>query len=225
MVTTANAAGRQHPDTLHTVDDLGNANLIRAAEETEVQRFLFVSALGARPDHPMPLLAAKGASERRLKASHLEWTILQPDTFMDLLIPLVVARPALAGQPVLLVGRGQRKHSFVASADVAAYATAALTHPAAKNQTITIGGPTPLSWHDIVAAFEETLQLSLPIHHIAPGEVIPGLPEFVSHLLTALDTYDSIIDMRSTSTTYGVNPTDISQYVRTLLRTRTTPAA
>jgi len=225
VVTTANAAGRRPPDTVQTVDHAGNDNLIHAAEATDVKRFLFVSALGAHPDHPMPLLAAKGATEQRLRESRLDWTILRPATFMDLLIPLVVAGPALSNRPVTLIGSGQRKHSFVASADVAAYAVAALTHPETPNQTIVVGGPTPLTWRDIVTAFEVELGRNLPVEHIPVGEAVPGVPELVTHLLTALDGYDSQIDMTATRDRYGVHPTPISEFVRDLLRAEATSAA
>jgi uncharacterized protein YbjT (DUF2867 family) len=225
VVTTANAAGRRPPDTVHTVDRDGNGNLIHAAEATGVQRFLFVSALGAHPDHPMPLLAAKGATEHRLRESPLDWTVLQPATFMDLLIPLVVAGPALSNRPVTLIGTGQRKHSFVASADVAAYAVAALADPDARGQTIVVGGPAPLTWHDIVTAFEEELGRKVPVQHIPAGGAVPGMPEFVTQLLTALDGYDSEIDMTATSDRYGVAPTGISEFARDLLRAETTSAA
>ncbi|SBS71852.1 SDR family oxidoreductase [uncultured Microbacterium sp.] len=225
VITTANAAGRRPPDTVQTVDHAGNENLIHAAEVTDVKRFLFISALGAHPNHPMPILAAKGATEQRLRESRLESTVLQPATFMDLLIPLVVAGPAQANRPVTLIGSGQRKHSFVASADVAAYAVAALTHPEARDQTIVVGGPTPLTWRDVVAAFEDELGRSLPVEHLPVGEAIPGLPEFVTHLLAALDGYDSEIDMTITSDRYDVRPTPISEFVRDLLREEANSAA
>jgi uncharacterized protein YbjT (DUF2867 family) len=61
VVTTANASARSAPDTVDSVDLTGNLNLIQAAEAAEVGRFLFVSALGAHPDHPMPLLHAKAS--------------------------------------------------------------------------------------------------------------------------------------------------------------------
>ena len=44
---------------------------------------------------------------------------------------LVDLNGAFAGQPVTLVGEGQRKHSFVAARDVVAFALAAIGNPAA----------------------------------------------------------------------------------------------
>jgi uncharacterized protein YbjT (DUF2867 family) len=213
VVTTANATARSAPDTVDSVDLRGNLNLIDAAEAAGVGRFLFVSALGARPDHPMPLLRAKGVAEQRLRASGMAWTVLQANAFMDKLIPIVVGEPALSHRPVTLVGGGRRRHSFVAMDDVAAYAVAALPHPHARRQVIVVAGPEPLSWYDIVAAFENELGRDLPVRLLSPEEASHELPEFVTQLLTALDGYDSPIDMAQTNTMLGVDPTHLGTFI------------
>lgn len=212
VLTTATAAARRTPDTLESVDLTGNLNLIEAAEASGVGRFLLVSALGAHPEHPMPLLRAKGMAEQRLRASTMAWTILQPDVFMDRLIPIVVGEPALSNRPVTLVGTGQRKHSFVAMRDVSAYAIAALNQPHAQGQTIRVGGPQPLSWSDIVATFERELDRDITTQTLGLDQPPTDLPDFVTQLLTALDGYDSPIDMTQTSSTYGIEPTPLAQF-------------
>ena len=45
-------------DNVQTVNLVGNANLIDAASASGVERFVFISALGAAPDHPVPFQAA-----------------------------------------------------------------------------------------------------------------------------------------------------------------------
>lgn len=219
VVTTANASARSAPDTIESVDMAGNLNLIEAAEAAGVGRFVFVSALGAHPDHPMPLLRAKGLSEQRLRASGMAWTILQPNVFMDKLIPIVVGEPALSNRPVTLVGSGRRKHSFVAMRDVAAYVVAAVHHRQAQRQTIVVGGPEPLSWYDIVAAFEQQLARSVPVRTVPLGGPGPDLPEFITQLLTALDGYDSPIHMAATNRTFGIEPTHLTEFVHALAGT------
>ena len=213
VVTTANATARTAPDTIDSVDLAGNLNLIEAAEAAGVRRYLLVSALGAHPDHPMPLLRAKGIAEQRLRASDMAWTVLQPNVFMDKLIPIVVGQPALSNRPVTLVGNGLRKHSFAAMSDAAAYAVAALSDPRTWRQTIPVGGPEPLSWLDIVTAFENELSRSVPVHAVPAGEPTPDLPEFITQLLTTLDAYDSPIDMTQTSRTLEVVPTHLADFV------------
>jgi uncharacterized protein YbjT (DUF2867 family) len=219
VVTTANASARGAPDTVDSVDLAGNLSLIEAAEAAGVGRFLFVSALGAHPEHPMPLLHAKGVAEQRLRSSSMLWTVLQPNVFMDKLIPIVVGEPALSNRPVTLIGSGRRKHSFVAMEDVAAYACAALDHPQANMQTVVVAGPEPLSWYDIVAVFENQLRTSVPVETVPPGGPTPGLPEFVTQILAGLDGYDSAIDMTQTSDTFGIEPTHIADFIHTFTST------
>lgn len=213
VITTANAIGRTGEDNLESVDHLGNANLVDAAAAEGVRQFVFISALGADAEHPMPLLRAKGLTEQRARSSGMAWTVLQPNFYMDTWIPPVVGGPALAGQPVTLVGDGRRQHSMVAMRDVASYAVAALDHPEARGQTLPIGGPQPVTWREVVAAFERELGRDLPVQTIAPGESIPGLPDIVSELAAAIAGYDSPLDMTGLAMTYGVVPTPLAEFV------------
>lgn len=217
VLTTANSTARSGPDTVESVDLGGNLSLVEAAEAAGVRRFVFVSALGAHPEHPMPFLRAKGTVERRLRDSGMAWTVLQPNVFMDRLIPIVVGERALSGQPVTLVGNGHRRHSFVAMGDVARYCIATLNHAEAIRQTIVVAGPEPVSWRDVVTAFEHELDRAVPVHTVPPGEPAPGLPDFVTGLLTTLDAYDSPIDMSQVSSTYEVTPTHLTDFVRSFV--------
>ena len=214
VVTTANAAGRGGEDTFQTVDDEGNHNLINAAVQAGVERFIFTSVLGSDPNSPAPLLRAKGITEERLRASGMTFTVTQADVHMDMLIPLVVDLPLSQGEPVRVVGEGRRTHSFVAQQDVAAFTVAALDHPAAKNSTIVIGGPEPLSWRDIVGAVERELGRPVRLETIPVGQRLPGVPDFVTDLVTALEMYDTPLDMRETTSIYGVDPTSLTSWVR-----------
>ncbi len=214
VVTTANAAGRGGEDTFQTVDDEGNHNLINAAVQAGVERFIFTSVLGSDPNSPAPLLRAKGITEERLRASGMTFTVTQADVHMDMLIPLVVDLPLSQGEPVRVVGEGRRTHSFVAQQDVAAFTVAALDHPAARNSTIVIGGPEPLSWRDIVGAVERELGRPIRLETIPVGQRLPGVPDFVTDLVTALEMYDTPLDMRETTSIYGVDPTSLTSWVR-----------
>ncbi len=213
VVTTANSVSRGGADTVGSVDDAGNAKLIQAAAAAGVRHFVFTSALGADPEHPIPFLRAKGQTEQRLATSGMGWTVLQPNLFMDTWIPAVVGGPALAGQPVLLIGDGRRQHSMVAARDVASYGVAAIDRPDAQGQTLYLGGPQPVSLREVIAAFESELGHEVPVRTIEPGEPVPGLPEVIAPVLAALDTYDSPLDMTELSRTYGVRPTTLSDFV------------
>jgi hypothetical protein len=77
-----------------------------------------------------------------------------------------------------------------------------------------VGGPQPLCWYDVVAAFEEVLGRAVPTRSVPPGTAVPGLPDAVSGLLAALETYDSPLDMTGTSRTFGVPPTPLADFVQ-----------
>jgi len=214
VITTANSALRGGEDTIQTVDLEGNRSLVEAAEAAGVRHFIFISALGADPHNPVPFLQAKGLTEVRLRESGMVHTILAPDAYMEVWVAMAVAGPVRMGQPVTLVGEGRRQHSFVSSSDVAAFATAAVDHPAAVNQTIVIGGPEPVSWCDIVATYEGVLGHSIPVQFVALGEPVPGLPEAMWPLMTGFETYDSQLDTAETARTFGVQLTTLEDFAR-----------
>jgi uncharacterized protein YbjT (DUF2867 family) len=220
VITTASAGERGGDDTPASVDLEGNRNLIDAARTAGVRQFIFVSALLARADHPVPVPRAKALTEAALRASGLTYTIVAANAIADVMFPLVVGYPLSVGKPVTLVGEGRRRHTFIAARDVAAFATAAVDHPSALNRRIEIGGPDALSWRDVLAAYERTLGRPIPVQWIPPGEMLPDLPPapgltpLVSGLLAALETFDTPLDMTEVSRTFGVTPTTIDDLLR-----------
>lgn len=216
VITTANSALRGGADNVDTVDIEGNRHLIDAARNAGVGQFVFVSALGVSSDSPVPLFRAKALSEAYLRESGLPYTILAPDAFMDVWFPMVIG-PALGGAPVTLVGTGIRKHSFIAAADVAAFATAAIGRAEALNRHVPLGGPDALSWREVIAAFERALSREIPILSVAPGQSLPGLPDIVATLMAGLDTYDSVVPMSETARQFGVQQTRVEDFVAGML--------
>lgn len=214
VVTTANSAHRGGADTIESVDRAGNANLVDAATAAGVRQFLFVSALGSTPDSPAPFLRAKGETEARLRASGMPFTIIAPNIFMEVWVSAVVGAAVRADRPVVVVGEGRRRHSFVSFRDVGAFIVAAVGHERAINQYLPIGGPTPLSWRDVVAAYERVIGRDIPIRSVAPGDPAIGLPNPMPSLLASMDTYDSPLDMSELARTFGVTLTSIDTFVR-----------
>src|SRR5690606_15283674 len=132
--------------------------------------------------------------------------ILAPDVFMDVWFPMILG-PALGGAPVTIVGQGVRKHSFIAAADVAAFAIASVGHPGALNRRLPLGGPDAVSWRDAIGILERALSREIPVVTIAPGQALPGLPDVVAHLMAGLDSYDSIVPTSDTARAFGVKQT------------------
>jgi uncharacterized protein YbjT (DUF2867 family) len=217
VITTANSAMRGGEDNVDTVDRQGNRNLIEAARAARVKQFVFTSFLGASPDNPVPLFQAKAETEAALAESSMPYTVLAPNFFIESWAGMVVGIPLQTRQPVTLVGEGQRLHSLISVGDVAAFAVAAVGHPAAINQRLALGGPEPVSWCGVVDTFGQALGQDLAVQFVAPGEPIPGLPEIVPPVLAGLETYDSPIPMDERARLFGVQQTPLTSVVRAML--------
>jgi uncharacterized protein YbjT (DUF2867 family) len=187
-----------------------------------VEHFVFVSAEGEDPESPVPFLRAKGITSARLRESDMAYTVLVPNLYMDVWIPLVVLAPVASGRPITIVGAGARKHYLVAADDVAGFAVAAAHSGDARNRDLLIGGPRALSWRDVISTFERVHRLTLEVDSIEPGQPMPGFPEAVSGLMAGLETYDSPEPISATEadTRFGVRLTTLEDFLR-----RQTPVA
>lgn len=217
VITTANSVLRGGEDNIQSVDLLGNRNLIDAARAAGVSQFIFTSTLGADINHPVPLYQAKGATEAYLRGNGMPYTILAPNAFLEVWAGMVVGMPLQAGQPVTLVGECRRLHSFISQGDVAAFAVAAVGHPAALNQSLYLGGPEAVCWRDVVGTFGRVLGREVPVVFVSPGQPAPGLDEHIAGLLAGMDTYDSVLDTTGLARTFGVELTSIESVARGML--------
>jgi uncharacterized protein YbjT (DUF2867 family) len=213
VISTANSAARGGEDNPQSVDLEGNRNLIDAARIAGVEHFVFVSAFGADPDHPAPFMRAKGNSEVSLLESGMGHTIFAPTPYMEVWVALAVGMPALQGRQVTLVGEGRRRHSFISNRDVAAFAVAAVDHPAARNRYLAIGGPEPLTWRDVVATYERVLGRPISVRFVAMGEPVP-LPDPMPSIMAGMEAYDSAVEMEEIARTFGVPLTRLETFVR-----------
>jgi uncharacterized protein YbjT (DUF2867 family) len=152
ITTVSSTLSRQEGDSIQTVDDEGQMNLVDAAINAGVRHFIYVSfcELGE-----CPLQTAKRRVEKHLTESGLNYTILQPTYFME-----VWLSPALGfdypNAKANIFGEGKNKVSWIAIKDVASFAVDSLDNPAAKNRIIQLGGPEALSPLEVVNIFETT---------------------------------------------------------------------
>ncbi len=154
VVTTANAMmSRARGDSLETVDRLGSRALVEAAARAGVSRFIYTSIERGVPDNN-PFVRYKREVEQAVRGSGMTWTVLQPTAFME----VHAGAPAgwdLAGGRARVVGAGTTPVGYIAVDDVAAFAVAALTHPAARNCDLPLAGPEPLSAADAIRIAEQ----------------------------------------------------------------------
>ncbi len=218
LITTANSAKRGGEDNPQTVDLQGNHDLIDAAKKAGVKQLIFVSLSNADPNSPVPFVSAKGKTEQYLKASGIPYTIIAPNAFMEFWIAVVVGMPALMGQPLTIVGSGNRKHSFISAVDVAKFMIASISNPKAINQRLLLGGPEALSLRDAAAIFGKLLNREIPINSVTPGQPVPGLPTELAGMLAGLDFFDSPIEMKELSNTFGIELTPMSDFASAFIK-------
>ncbi|HUE87542.1 MAG TPA: SDR family oxidoreductase [Vicinamibacterales bacterium] len=218
VITTANSAMRGGPDNAQSVDLDGNHDLIDAARRAGVRQFIFVSATLADPTSPIPFLQAKGKTEQTLQSSGLAYTIIAPDAFMDVWVAMVVGMPALSSQPVVVVGSGNRKQSFIAAQDVAQFVAAAVDNAAALNKRLVLGGPQAVSFRDAAGVFSRVLGREVAVRSVDPGTPIPHLPDMMVAMLAGFDMRDSIVETAPLAEAFGVPLTSVETFARQMVQ-------
>jgi uncharacterized protein YbjT (DUF2867 family) len=133
-------AGGGNPQRTYAVDRDAAVRSMDAAKAAGVSRYVMVSYLGAGPDHGVPednsffaYAEAKAAADEHLRASTLDYTILQPG-------------PLTMDEPTGLIEVVNPGDGRVSRADVAAVAAAVLADDSTVGQTIPFGnGGTPIA--------------------------------------------------------------------------------
>jgi NADH dehydrogenase len=170
VVTTANAIGRIMAGstdlTIADVDGAGNRNLIDAAARAGVGRFVFVSAAGMGQEmaRMAPLMAAKWAAEKALRATSMRAVLVRPDMFQEVWLAPMTGIDPVAGK-ALIYGTGRMPSRYVAIDDVAAMCAhlAVVPDPA---EEVSFGGPEELTRMQVVAAFESATGSPMKVRHV-----------------------------------------------------------
>ena len=215
--TVSSTLSRQEGDSIETVDDEGQINLIDAAVSAGVSQFIYVS-MCAMPGE-CALQTAKRKVEKHLSQSGMNYTILQPTYFME-----VWLSPALgfdySNAKANIYGEGKNKVSWIAIKDVASFAVASLDNPAAKNKIIELGGPEALSPLEVVNIFESTKGKKFELQFV-PEEAIraqrDGAQDPLSKsfaVLTLGVANGSEIDMKTTLDAIPMQLTSVNDYAK-----------
>src|SRR5207245_4953712 len=141
VITTASTTfSRQAGDSIQTVDQEGQLQLVDAAKAAGVSRFVYVS-YSHNTNVNCPLTTARRAVEAHLQRSGMTYTILAPSVFME-----VWLSPALGFDPtnaqVRIYGAGRNPISWISLGDVARFAVLSVDHLSTLHASIELGGPT-----------------------------------------------------------------------------------
>ncbi|MEP6755548.1 MAG: complex I NDUFA9 subunit family protein [Chthonomonadales bacterium] len=134
--------------TFESVVQRGTENLVAACKNSGVRQILYISALGVRANAMSRYHKTKWAAEESIRNSRLTYTIFRPSTVYgagDQFLNFFMKLPAIP-----LPGGGKVRFQPTFVEDLAEMVRLSLDNPEALNQTFDAGGPTTLSYKEMM---------------------------------------------------------------------------
>jgi NADH dehydrogenase len=214
--------------TFQSVNHQGTANVVAAAKEAGVRRFIHLSVIGAQDSPHYPYLRSKWQGEQAVIQGGVPYTILRPsllfgegDEFFNLLAGVVKALPL-----VPIAGSGKARFQPIWVEDVASCVEQALSTDRLVDQTIEIGGPEHFTYDGLMDLVATTLgarpvkvHVPLPLMGLLATMmgVLPRSP--VTRQQLAMLAIDDVTQLDSVERHFGFQPRSLRgslDYVRKL---------
>lgn len=174
--------------TFRAVDGRGTANMAAAASEAGVERFVYLSGVGADEGGDRPWFEAKRMAERAVREAVPAHTVIRPswvygpeDQSLNLLARAIRWIPGAFPQ----LGDGDQRLNPVFVEDVARAVVRSLESEEAADVTFEVGGPVTYTMDGVVRTVMDVLGRRKPIVHVpltlaraaaAVAEAVPGRP-------------------------------------------------
>lgn len=214
------------PQDFDRVMTEGTKDLIKAAKEEGVERFVQMSALGTseQTKDVVPYYAAKWAMERAVVESGLEYVIFRPSfvfgpgggalqTFM---------RQVRLSPIVTIIGDGLQRSQPIWLDDVAAYFAKSVDLPQAANRAFELGGPDVVDWNGLYRRIAKVLRkrrafVNVPVGLARKGaqltERLPGAPLTVDQI-SMLQAGDNVVSSSEAVDTFGLPLLALDEQIR-----------
>jgi len=156
VTTAAGYMRRRRGDSLETVDDHGNRNLVDAARKSGIQRFVFTSILTCDQAPDVPHFWQKKLIEDYLERSGVPFVALRPGAFLG----GGGARFFLGGLArgrMMAFGPADVRWTYIHPDDVARCLALAVDEPRAVGRRIDLGADRPVSNRELAALFARLL--------------------------------------------------------------------
>jgi NADH dehydrogenase len=214
------------PQDFGRVMSEGTRNVVVAAREAGVRRFVLASALGLdeRSKDAVPYFAAKWEMERAVQESALEHVILRPSFVFGRdggVLPTFIRLARFA--PVTpIIGGGRQRLQPIWIEDLAEYYALAVDEQAAANRTFELGGPDAVSWNEFWERLKRVLGVRRPSVHVPFGamrlqatltERLPGAP-VTRDQLTMLELGDNVVTDPSAVETFQLPLVPLDEQLR-----------
>ena len=165
--------------------------LIDRAKAHGVRKIVKVSAVGAAAGAPIHLGDWHGQIEDHLKASGMEYVILQPHSFMQ---NVFMSLPTIKEQGAIYQSLGAAKIPMVDTRDVAQACARCLVTDDFNNETFVITGAEAIGYAEVASSLSESsgkniqyVAITPEAHNQAMKEA--GVPDWLADDLTMMSSY------------------------------------
>jgi uncharacterized protein YbjT (DUF2867 family) len=215
-----------HPQDFDRVMAQGTRNVVTAAQEAGVRRFVLASALGLdeRSKDAVPYFAAKWQMEKAVRESGLEHVIFRPSFVFGRdggVLPTFV-RLARYAPLTPIIGPGTQRLQPIWVEDLAEYYARAVAEPVAANRVFELGGPDTVSWNEFWERLKRVLGVRRPSVHVpframriqaTLTEWLPGAP-VTRDQLTMLELGDNVVTDPSAVETFQLPLVPLDEQLR-----------
>ena len=164
----------QPPLRIEELNGLATVRLVRAAEQTGIERFVFFSALNASDFQRTRFFRAKALAERAVLAADLRTTVFAPSIVYDHSDPWITLLRRFSFLPVMPVsGSGKARYQPIWAHDAAACVIAGLD--GRKHERYELAGPETLSYDEMSDLVSRLAGRPRPLVHIPLPVVRAGL--------------------------------------------------
>jgi uncharacterized protein YbjT (DUF2867 family) len=206
----------------------GTRNLIAAANEVGVRRFVLMSALGVTEETKdlVPYYNAKWTMEQDLQRSALEHVIFRPSFVFGRdggILPTFLKLAKLSPFTAIM-GSGKQRIQPIWIDDVGAYFAQSIDHPGAAKRTFELGGPDVVTWNELWQRIRAALGIRRrPTVHMPIGlmrvpavvtERLPGNIPLTRDLLTMLEAGDNVVSNADALETFDVQLVPLDEQLR-----------
>jgi uncharacterized protein YbjT (DUF2867 family) len=194
------------PEEFQRVMVDGTRNLIAAAGEEGVRRFVLMSALGTTEETKglVPYYGAKWQMEQDVKTSGIPYVIFRPSFIFgpDGGILPTFAKLARLAPVTPIVGSGRQRIQPIWADDVGVYFTQAVDSEAAVNRLFELGGPDAVTWNEFWERLKRARGMRRPSVHVPVAlmrinalvtERLPGNIPLTRDLLKMLEAGDNVV--------------------------------
>jgi uncharacterized protein YbjT (DUF2867 family) len=164
----------QPPKRIEELNGLASLRLLRAAERSGAQRFVFFSALNASAAQRTRFFRAKWLAEQAVVSSSLQTTVFAPSIVYDHSDPWVTLLRRFSFLPVMPVsGNGEARFEPIWAEDAARCVVAALE--GGERTRYELAGPERLSYDDMSDLVSRVAGRPRPLIHLPLPIVRAGL--------------------------------------------------